>query len=137
MPDEVRTAQYFKLTVADRPGEAARVLAALRSAGVNLHAYLGFPRRRRSQLDFVPADPAAFKRAAKAGGWKVEGPKKCFLIAGEDRVGALADALDKLAAAKLNLTASGAIVAGGGRYGAILWVDSRSVTRAARILGAR
>lgn len=136
MADEIRSAQYFKLTVPHRPGEAARVLADLRSAGVNLHAFVGFPRRSRSQLDFVPADPAAFKKAAKAGGWKVEGPKKCFLIAGEDRVGALTEALDKLAAAKVNLTATGAIVAGGGRYGAILWVDPRSVAKAARTLGA-
>jgi hypothetical protein len=44
--------------------------------------------------------------------------------------------MQKLADAKLNVTAIDALVAGPGRYGAILWVAPRDVTRAARTLGA-
>jgi hypothetical protein len=49
----------------------------------------------------------------------------------------VADTMQKLADAKLNVTAVSALCAGSGRYGAILWVDPRSVARAAKILGAR
>ena len=38
--------------------------------------------------------------------------------------------------AKINVTAVDAVCAGAGRYGAILWVAPRDVTRAAKALGA-
>lgn len=136
MADTIRQAQYFKLEVPNRPGEAARALGLLRQAGVNLLAFSGFPRGRRSQLDFVPEDPAAFKATAKKAKWKLAAPKTCFLVAGDDRPGALADVLDKLAAASVNVTAVDAETAGGGRWAAILWVDPRAVKKAARALSA-
>lgn len=136
MPDVVRLVDYFYVVTGDRPGEGARALAHLRDAGVNLFAFHGFPAGRRAQLDFVPADPAAFRKAARAAGWKVTGPKKAFLIEGDDRVGALVDAFEALARAKVNVTASSAVVAGAGRYGSILWVKPRDVRKAARALGA-
>jgi hypothetical protein len=50
-------------------------------------------------------------------------------------VGACADFLGKLAAAKVNVTAVDAVSAGAGRYGAIFWVKPRDVSRAAKALG--
>jgi hypothetical protein len=50
-------------------------------------------------------------------------------------VGALADLLQKLANARINLTATDAVCAGAGRYGVILWVKPRDVKRAARAFG--
>jgi len=131
----VRTADYFYVLVPDKPGEGARVLGELRSAGVNLVAYSGFPSGRGAQLDVVPTDPAAFKAVAKQRKWKVKGPKRAFLIEGDDRVGACADVLGRLAAAKINVTAMDAL-AGGGRYAAILWVKPRDVKKTASVLGA-
>src|SRR6266446_2104482 len=98
MAETVRTADYFYVMVPDKPGEGARVLGELRSAGVNLVAYSGFPSGRGAQLDVVPTDPAAFKTVAKQRKWKVKGPKRAFLIEGDDRVGACADVLGRLAA---------------------------------------
>lgn len=43
---------------------------------------------------------------------------------------------NKLGEARINVTAVGAVAAGRRRYGAILWVKSRDVRRAAEILGA-
>ena len=63
------------------------------------------------------------------------GPKKAFVIEGDDRVGALTDSFAKLGEAKINVTATSAIVAGAGRFGAILWVKPRDVKRAAKALG--
>ncbi len=56
MADTVRKASYYKVAVANRAGEAHRVLQELAGSGVNLAAFHGFPSGRRSQLDFVPSD---------------------------------------------------------------------------------
>jgi len=135
MADTIRTVDYYYVTVPDKPGEGAGVLAALRDAGVNLLAYSGFPAARRSQLDFVPADAAAFRAVAKGLKLKVTGPKRAFLVDGADRVGAVADILGKLADARINVTAMDAVCAGGGRWGAILWVAPKDVKKTAALLG--
>jgi hypothetical protein len=136
MPDRIRRVPYFYVMAPDKAGEGARALRALRDAGVNLLAFSGFPEGRRSQLDFVPEDPAAFRAAAKKAGWKVTGPKTAFLVEGEDRPGAAAEILGKLADAKVNVTATDAVCAGGGRFGVLLWVKPGDVNRAAKALGA-
>lgn len=136
MAETIRMIDYFYLETPAKPGEALRVLNEFKAAGVNLLAFSGFPKGRRSQLDFVPKDPRSFKAAARKSRLKLTGPKKAFLIQGKDRVGALAQLLEKLAAEEINVTAAQAICAGGGRYGMILWVKPRDVRRAARVLRA-
>ncbi len=136
MEKTIRVVEYFYAMVANKPGEAGRMLNTLKDAGVNLLAFSGFPERRRSQLDFIPADAAAFKQAARQAKWKTVGPKKGFLVQGDDRVGAIADILDRLDAAKINVTAIDA-VADDGRYGAIFWVAAKDVQESAALLGAR
>lgn len=135
MPDTVRLRDYFYTEVSDKPGEGARVLSVVQEAGVNLVAFHAFPAGRRAQLDFVPSDAAVFKAAAKRARLKVVGPKKAFVIDGDDRVGALVNYFATLGAAKINVTAVSAIAAGAGRFGTILWVKPRDVKRAAKALG--
>lgn len=136
MADTIRRVDYFYIEVPDKPGEGARALSALQEAGINLLAYSGFPQGRRAQLDFVPEDPAAFRQAAKKAGWKLTGPKRAFLIQGEDRIGAVSGVVRTLAEAKINITALDAVCAGGGRFGVILWVEQRDFVRAGKVLGA-
>ena len=135
MDDSIRLVDYFYIDAADRPGEAARILEILRRAGVDLLGFSGFPQGRRSQLDFMPADPAAFRAVARKERWKLTGPKKGFLVQGSDRVGAVAEILGKLGAAGINVTATDATCAGAGRFGMLLWVKPRDVKRAAKALG--
>jgi hypothetical protein len=135
MPDTIRVVDYFYLMVPDKPGEGARILNVLKDAGVNLLAFSGFPEGRRTQLDFFPADSAAFKQAAKTAKWKVVGPKRGFLLQGDDRVGAIAELLERLGTAKINVTAIDAVPLNG-RYGAIFWVAPKDVKRTAALLGA-
>jgi hypothetical protein len=137
MLDIVRKLDYFALALPDRPGEGARLVAALKDNGVNLLALSGFPSGRKSQIDLVPEDPRALRAAAKKMKLALGARKHCFVIQGDDRLGALADTLQKLAAAKINVTAIQAVTAGMGRYGAIFWVKPRDVARAAKRLGAR
>ncbi|OLA99711.1 MAG: hypothetical protein AUH77_13550 [Candidatus Rokubacteria bacterium 13_1_40CM_4_69_39] len=136
MPETVRAVDYFYVLVPDKPGEGARILGELKRAGVNLVAYSGFPSGRGAQLDFVPTDPDAFRAVAKQNKWKVKGPKRAFVIEGDDRIGACSDVLQKLAAAKINVTAMDSVAAGFGRWGAILWVKPGAVKKAAAVLGA-
>ncbi len=135
MGETIRLVDYYYAETPDKPGEASRILNQLKEAGVNLLAFSGFPKGKRAQLDFIPEDATAFKGVAKKARLKLTGPKRGFLIQGDDRVGALADILQKLADAKINVTATDAACAGAGRYGVILWVKSRDVKRAAKAFG--
>jgi hypothetical protein len=135
MPDTIRQVDYFYVLVPHKAGEAARALRALKDAGVDLVAFSGFPEGRRGQLDFIPTDVAAFKAVAKANKWKLVGPKRAFLIQGDDRVGAVADIVGILADAKINVIAIDAVCADG-RYGALCWVAPRDVKKAAQALMA-
>jgi hypothetical protein len=135
MADTVRLVEYFYVMAPQKPGVGAALLAELRQAGVNLLAFTGFPSGRGAQVDFVPEDGAAFRAVAKKAKWKVTGPKRALLVMGDDRPGVIAEFMQRLADAKINVTAIDALCAGSGRYGAIVWVEPRDVTKAARTLG--
>ena len=137
MADTARSVDYYYVTVPDAPGEGKRILSALKDSGVNLHAFLGFPLGGgQSQLDLVPEDAEALREAAERAGVTLSEAKRAFLIQGDDRVGAVADTMEKLAEANVNLTAAAATGAGSGRYGMILWVAAADYERAAEALGA-
>lgn len=135
MAEVIRQVEYFYIEVSNKVGEGAKVLQGLKDAGVNLVAFSGFPAGRRAQLDFFPADASAFKAVAKANRWKLVGPKRGFLVQGDDRIGAVADLLGKLAEANIGVTALDAVSIDG-RYGALCWVAPRDVKKAAKLLGA-
>ena len=136
MGDEIKRIDYYYATIADKPGEGARLLATLNEAGVNLIGVSAFPHgARRSQLDLIPADGAAFTKAAKAAGLKLSAKKSGFLIQGDDRQGAVGDVLKKLAAANINVTSAQVFCAGSGRYGGMVWVKAPDVRKAAKALG--
>ncbi|HYM68536.1 MAG TPA: hypothetical protein VEZ44_02995 [bacterium] len=136
MTDTIRLVDYYYIQATDKPGEGARLLRHLKDAGVNLAVLHAFPRGRRTQVDFVPTSGATLKAAARSAKWKIVGPKKAFVIEGDDRVGALAEYFAMLGDARINVTAVSAVTAGAGRFGAILWVDPRNVKRTAKLLGA-
>ena len=137
MADTIRIVEYFYVQAPSKPGVGAGLLTELKNAGVNLVAFSGFPSGRGAQIDFVPEDPGAFRAAARKAKWKVVGPKRALLVEGDDRPGAVGGIMATLGDAKINVTAVDAVCAGAGRYGAILWVAPRDVTRAAKALGAR
>jgi hypothetical protein len=132
--DTIRKLAYFALQVPDKPGEGARILQALSGAGVNLVAFSGFPSGKKAQIDLVPEDAAALKAAAKNLKLKLGAAKTCFIIHGDDRVGALTETFARLAEAKINVVASQAVTAGMGRYGAIFWVKPRDANKTSKLL---
>src|SRR5450759_4766056 len=115
MPDEIKRIDYYYASVPDKPGEGARILAALQEAGVNLIGISAFPHgARRSQLDVIPEDSAAFAKAARTAGLKLSTKKSGFLIQGEDRPGAVADVMKRLAQSNINVISAQVFCAGSG-----------------------
>lgn len=137
MADTVRKVDYFYAKVPDRAGAGNRILAALKREGVDLQAFIGFPAGRgRAQLDFVPKDVRAFRKAATKLGLKLSPRKRAFLVQGGDRPGAVAAIEEKLAKGRINVVAAQALCAGSGRWGMILWVKPKDYRRASTALGA-
>jgi hypothetical protein len=137
MPTTLRKVNYAYVTVASKPGEAARILEALRDANVNLLAFSGFPRgRNRAQIDVVTDDIEGLKAVAKQHKWKLSRTKRAFLAQGTDEIGAAIPPLAKVAGAKINVIAADAVAAGEGRFGMLFWVEPRDYNRAAKLLEA-
>jgi hypothetical protein len=137
MSQSVRKVDYFYVTVPNTAGQGSSILSALAADGVNLLAFSGFPSGKRAQLDLVPEDSAALKRAAKKMKLKLSVRKSGFLVQGDDRVGAMTEILDALAKAKISVTACDAVTAGEGRFGAIFWVKAAAVAKASKTIGAK
>src|SRR5436305_250786 len=137
MADTVRKVDYFYTIVPNTAGQGSRILSELAAEGVNLLAFSGFPSGKRAQLDLVPEDSAALKRAAKKMKLKLSVRKSGFLVQGDDRVGAMTEILDALAKAKISVTACDAVSAGEGRFGAIFWVNAAAVAKASKTIGAK
>lgn len=138
MADRVRKVNYCYVTVPHRAGQGVRVLKAIADAKIDLRAMVGFPSRGgKAQLDFVADRLGAIRRLAARNGWKVSRSKRAFLVQGDDKPGAVYRHLKRLADARVSVTASAGVAAGGGRYGMILWVKPGDYARASRALKAR
>jgi hypothetical protein len=135
---KVRQVEYFAMDIPNRAGEAAWLLEAFCLGRINLLAFTGFPAKgKKSQVDFIPEEPKAFKSVARSAGMKYRSKKGCFLVQGDDQPGAVADVLSKLGDARINVIAIDAVSGGEGRFGAILWVKPKDAAKAAKALGAK
>ena len=136
MADKIRRADYQYVSVPDKPGEGARILGALKEAGVNLLSFTAFPDGKgTTQIDFVTENADGLAKAAKALGLKLSEKKRAFFIQGEDRPGAVAEIFKKLAGAGVNVHATNAAAGGRGGFGMILWVRLENYDKAAKALG--
>ncbi len=135
MGEEIRQVEHYSASVPNKVGEGARVLGALRDAGVNLIAFWGYPRGAgRAQFEFIPENGAAFVAAAKQAKLRVK-KSTAFYVQGDDRPGAVADILAKLAAARINVGAVQAVCGGAGRYGAVVFLPAAAARKVANVLG--
>ena len=136
MADTIRKIYYYYIEVPDKPGEAFRILTGFKDAGENLQAFCAFPiGSGMSQIDLVPENPIPFQQAAARLGLSLNGPKRAYLIQGEERIGAVADVFEKLKSEEINVIGSQAVAAGSGRWGMILWVKPAHFDRAGKALG--
>jgi len=124
MAATVKEVEYYYAILADKPGEARKLLEFLSEKTVNLLALTAFPiGEGNSQIDLFPSDPDSLKKAAEDANIPLVGPKKAFLIQGTDTIGALYDFHLKLSNAGINIYACNGVVDGTGRFGYVIWVD--------------
>jgi hypothetical protein len=134
MGEEIRVVEHYSASIVNKVGERARILGVLRDAGVNLVAFWGYKHGPgQAQLEFIPEDSAIFIAAAKLAELKLCKSTALF-IHGDDRPGAIADMLAKLAGAHINVAALQAVRGEGGRYGAIVFLPPSAAGKAASIL---
>ena len=138
MADTIRRLDYYSVRIPNKVGEGARVLGALRDAGVNLTGLWGYQTKpSQAQLELAPEDSASFKKAARKAGLKLSEKQTAFLLSGEDRPGAVADVLDRLAQDGISVVAVKAVCAGAGHFGAAFFIHSNEARKAAKALGVR
>lgn len=135
MLEAVKHVDYYYTIVADRPGEARKLLEFLSERMVNLLALHAFSMGNgQSQIDLFPDDPEALKAAAADAKIPLEGPRKAFLLQGTDRLGALYDFHLKLSNAGINIDACSGVVDGTGRFGYLIWVAPEDFDEASTVL---
>jgi len=135
MISSVRDVEYFSIVVADKPGEARKLLEFLSEKSVNMLALTAFPLGEgESRIDLFPEDPALLRQAAEDAEVPLAGPKRAFLIQGEDKIGALYDFHLKLSNAGINVRACNGVVDGTGRFGYVIWVDPADYEEASKVL---
>jgi len=136
MAEEIRVVEHYSASILNKVGEGARVLGALRDAGVNLIAFWGYKHGAgRAQLEFMPEDSATFVAAAKQAKLRLR-KSTALYIHGEDRPGAIADILTKLAGAHVSVVALQAVCGGGGGYGTVVFLPPTAIRKGAGVLSA-
>ncbi|MCB0360991.1 MAG: hypothetical protein KDD44_15185 [Bdellovibrionales bacterium] len=132
---KIQRVSYYFLSADDKPGAISRLTSLLREAKVDLLGLWGFGvGHGKAQLFAVPKDKDLFRSALTSAKWDaVEGT--CFRITSDDHVGALADVLDRVAAAGINLQAVDAI-GSSGEVGCFVWPQEIDIPKLGEILGA-
>ena len=133
MAAAVRRVTAFRITLGDRVGALAEVLAAARNAGIDLQSVAGYVCGGEGVILAVPIDLQKARPAALGAPWAI-GEQDVFLLEGDDERGALCGVAGKLAAAGVGVQASYA-VAVAGKFGAVIAVAPDDVDKAAKALG--
>jgi hypothetical protein len=136
MAASLQRVEYYYVVVEDKRGEGYWILEHLFQKGVNLISFTAFPLGSgKTQLDFIADDPEKFRAAAAEAHINLVGPKRAFLLTGEDKPGGVVEIHRRLSNAGINVHAANAIATGDGKFGLILWVKHEIYEEAARALG--
>jgi hypothetical protein len=131
---KVKRVTYFMANLEDKPGELLKVMQNLRDKKIGLKGLWGFGTHSgKAQLFVVAKKVEKLRDLWKSSGLLAE-EGTGFLIQGSDRIGAMVESLQTLAAGGVNIHAVEAIAAKG-RYASFLWVQREDVDKAAEALG--
>ena len=135
MSFRVSRVDYFYAKVADRPGEAYKILDTLAELGVNLLAFTAIPMGPAyTQLTLFPEDSHLLRREAEKATLELDGPHPAFLVRGGDYLGVLAAVHERIFRAGVNVYASTGVTDGRGGFGYVIYVRPEEYEQAAAAL---
>jgi prephenate dehydratase len=130
----VRRVKSFVVDAENKPGVLAQYLKGLRDNGVKLKGLWGFATMGgNAKIHCIPEDEAKFRQACQKMGREPR-ERISFSVTGEDRVGALCELLEKVAAANISFNALDAI-SSGTMFGAYIWGDRTNSEALGKTLG--
>lgn len=113
---------YFAFALPNEPGELGRFLSMLRDGGIDLMGLWGYAEGEENpQISCVPVSPGKFRSLLREGGIEPE-EGQTFYLSGENRPGALVEAMEKIGAKDINIDAIETVSAGS-QFGCFLWTD--------------
>jgi hypothetical protein len=123
--------KQFTVTVENRPGAVAAIAKALGNAKVNILALLGTAQGTSGAVEIVVEDPRRAKKALDEAGLAYrESTAEEYEL--QNKPGALAQCLDKLAAKGVNLNSICATAAKGGKKAVLVYtVETEAKAKAA------
>jgi hypothetical protein len=136
MAFDIKSVEYYYITVEDKVGEGFKLLSVFAGVGVNLLAFEAVPLGpMRTQFTLFPDDGLKMTEEAKKAGITLDGPHSALLIKGDnDEPGALAGIYEKLSQAGINVYASNGIADIKGGYGVILYFKQEDYEKAVAAL---
>jgi len=130
-----RRIEYFYATIKDESGEGFRFLSRLASRKGDLIALTAVPfGPDKAQMTLFPSEVASLLEAAKVEGISLDGPHSAIFVQGQDRVGAFAEVLSKLAAVEVNVFSVQGMTDGRGGFGYLLYLKPSDIDRALKAL---
>jgi hypothetical protein len=135
MAFDIKSVEYYYITVEDKVGEGFKLLSVFAGVGVNLLAFEAVPLGpMRTQFTLFPDDGLKMTDGAKKAGLTLDGPHSALLVQGDDESGALAGIYEKLSQADINVYASNGIADIKGGYGVILYFKQEDYEKAVAAL---
>lgn len=135
MPDRLHKVTAFQLKVEDRPGALQQVASTLSSHGLNLKALWAWGGEEGlGTIMFVPDDPSLVENCDCEFCSQAEAVPVLWLEQ-EDVRGALAEFLQPIAEAGINIVANQALGIGGKFVAVLMFADEATVNAAAEAAG--
>lgn len=131
----VKQIKVHRIEIEDTAGSLQRLLSQIALANVDLECFAAFSTGRNMGEVYVSSkDPRDFEAYASQTAIETK-EARGFIIGGDNKVGAAAEALENLAQAGISGVAGAAMVMEGG-YRMLVVVDASDGDEAARVLGA-
>jgi hypothetical protein len=139
MPDLISYVDYYIAVMPHKIGEGARVLTALKNAGLNLTGFLGYWKTAWDAEIVLILDEKT-KGVAAAGrkaGLTLGAKRRGIMVKGKDRPGVMAALMTRLAESGVNVNSLYALSAGTGRFGALVAVAPADLRKTAKTLSSK